>query len=217
MSVLTGVKFFTLHFLSSVIKYILLSPVFHTMKTEMFEHIVQWQQVKFLSISVICSKFQQTLAFRHKLKHIKGFIAEGRKRWSFSCWHHEAIREVSVQLHTPAVFPPWKSPSTHWIGGWVGPRASLDILKKRKVFCSCQDWNPRPSSPQRRCYANYTTLAPKERASTSSHCVYFLLPIHWVFIILQHESHHPLINLYLILCIHTFLVHWYSRLQDSIF
>jgi hypothetical protein len=24
------------------------------------------------------------------------------------------------------------APSTHWIGGWVGPRASLDAVVKRK-------------------------------------------------------------------------------------
>jgi hypothetical protein len=99
----------------------------------------------------------------------------------------------------------------------VGPRASLDILEGRKIFCPCQDSNLRPSSQQHRCYANYTTLASKERASTSSQCVCFLPPIHWVFIISQHESHHPVINLCLIFCIHTFLVHWYSKLEDSIF
>jgi hypothetical protein len=217
ISVFKEVKCFTLHFFSLIIKCIFLSPVFHTMKTKIFEHIVQQQQVKFLFISVICSKFQQALAFQHKLQHIEGFIKEGCKSWSFSCSHNEAIREVSVELHIPAVFPLWKSPSTHWIGVWVGSRASLDILEKRKIFCPCQDSNPRPSSPQCRCYANYTTLAPKGRASTSSHCVYFLLPIHWMFIISQHESSHPVINLCLIFCIHTFLIRWYNRLEDNIF
>jgi hypothetical protein len=26
-------------------------------------------------------------------------------------------------------------PSAHWTGGWVGPRASLDILEKRRISC----------------------------------------------------------------------------------
>ena len=30
---------------------------------------------------------------------------------------------------------PGKSPSVHWIGGWVGLRARLDILEKRRVSC----------------------------------------------------------------------------------
>ena len=35
----------------------------------------------------------------------------------------------------------------YWIGAWVGPRAILDILEKRKISCPCWDSNPRPSSP----------------------------------------------------------------------
>jgi hypothetical protein len=31
-------------------------------------------------------------------------------------------------------FMPGKSSSIHWIGGWVGPRASLEVLEKRKVL-----------------------------------------------------------------------------------
>jgi hypothetical protein len=34
--------------------------------------------------------------------------------------------EVSGQLHAAAALPPVKNPGTHWIGGWVGPRAGLD-------------------------------------------------------------------------------------------
>jgi hypothetical protein len=41
------------------------------------------------------------------------------------------ILGVSGQLHAPAALPLEKGPSgTHWIGGWVGHRASLDDLKK---------------------------------------------------------------------------------------
>jgi hypothetical protein len=35
----------------------------------------------------------------------------------------------------PGHFTPEEgAPSTHWIGGWVGPRASLDTVKKRKTL-----------------------------------------------------------------------------------
>jgi hypothetical protein len=27
-----------------------------------------------------------------------------------------------------------RAPGTHWIGGWMGPRASLDYLEKRKIL-----------------------------------------------------------------------------------
>jgi hypothetical protein len=45
--------------------------------------------------------------------------------------------EVSGQIHAPAVLPPpptrERAPGTNWIGGWVGPRANLDAVVKRKI------------------------------------------------------------------------------------
>jgi uncharacterized membrane protein YdcZ (DUF606 family) len=41
--------------------------------------------------------------------------------------------DVSGQLHDPAALPPGKSPWYHWIGGWVGLRAVLDAVLKRKI------------------------------------------------------------------------------------
>jgi hypothetical protein len=34
------------------------------------------------------------------------------------------------------------APGTHWIGGWVGLRASLDAVVKRNIPSSCRDSNP---------------------------------------------------------------------------
>jgi hypothetical protein len=43
--------------------------------------------------------------------------------------------EVSGQLHAPAALPPGETaPGTQWIGGWVGPRAGLDDVEKRKFL-----------------------------------------------------------------------------------
>jgi hypothetical protein len=33
-------------------------------------------------------------------------------------------------------------PVNHWIGGWVGPRASLDTVEYRKIPCPCRKSNP---------------------------------------------------------------------------
>jgi hypothetical protein len=41
---------------------------------------------------------------------------------------------VSGQLHAPAALPPGKAPGTHFIGGWVDPRTSLDNMEKWKFF-----------------------------------------------------------------------------------
>jgi hypothetical protein len=34
-----------------------------------------------------------------------------------------------------------RAPYTHFIGGWVGPRVSLDAVVKRKISSPCQDSN----------------------------------------------------------------------------
>jgi hypothetical protein len=51
---------------------------------------------------------------------------------------------VSGHLHAPAALPPEKEPfCTHWIGGWVGPRAVLDAGVMRKIPSSRRESNPR--------------------------------------------------------------------------
>jgi len=42
--------------------------------------------------------------------------------------------EVSGQLHAPASLPPReRATGTHWIGGWLDPRAGLDMVSERKI------------------------------------------------------------------------------------
>jgi hypothetical protein len=43
--------------------------------------------------------------------------------------------EVYGQLHAPSSFTPrLTAPGAHWIGGYVGPSAGLDLVAKRKNF-----------------------------------------------------------------------------------
>jgi hypothetical protein len=54
--------------------------------------------------------------------------------------------EVSGQLHALAALPPRdKAPGTHWIGGWLGSRAVLDAVVKRKIPSPRPESNPRTS------------------------------------------------------------------------
>jgi len=39
---------------------------------------------------------------------------------------------VGGQRHAPAALPPGKRPGTHFIGGWVVPRAGLDGCGKSR-------------------------------------------------------------------------------------
>jgi hypothetical protein len=52
--------------------------------------------------------------------------------------------EMSGQLHAPAALPPEEiTPSTHWIGGWVGPGAGPDAVENPAL----PGIKPGPSSP----------------------------------------------------------------------
>jgi len=39
--------------------------------------------------------------------------------------------------------PRERATGTHWAEGWVGRRASLDVVAKIKHYCSCWELNPR--------------------------------------------------------------------------
>ena len=71
-----------------------------------------------------------------------------RKVVSVTPWRHIGKEEVQLHLFLtspldggqwstsrPSRFTPVKCAGTHPIGGWVRPRASLDILEKRKFVC----------------------------------------------------------------------------------
>jgi len=55
--------------------------------------------------------------------------------------------DVDGQVHVPTALTPGKVPGTHWIGGWVGPRAGLDAVVRRKIPSPYRDSNPQSSSP----------------------------------------------------------------------
>jgi hypothetical protein len=50
--------------------------------------------------------------------------------------------EMSGQFHSPAALPPGKASGTHWVRGWVGPRAVLDPVM-RKIPRPRRESNPR--------------------------------------------------------------------------
>jgi hypothetical protein len=48
--------------------------------------------------------------------------------------------EVTGQLHDFTLRG--KTSSIHWRGGYVGPRAGLDMVMKRKILSPCWELNP---------------------------------------------------------------------------
>jgi hypothetical protein len=45
-------------------------------------------------------------------------------------------------------------PGIHWIGGWVGLRAGLDVIEKRKHFLSLPGIEPQEVQPVARRYTD---------------------------------------------------------------
>jgi hypothetical protein len=71
--------------------------------------------------------------WRYRSMHSSA-LALGGGEWSASRSGRFTPREIA--------------PGTHWIGGWVGPRAILDSVVKRKIPIPRRESNPRtPSSP----------------------------------------------------------------------
>jgi hypothetical protein len=62
--------------------------------------------------------------------------------------------------------PAERAPGTHWIGGWVGPRAGLDNVVKRKFV-----------QPEASRYTDYATPAHDERVVTVFNTIYLLATI----------------------------------------
>jgi hypothetical protein len=69
--------------------------------------------------------------------------------------------EVSGQLHTPAALPLGeRAPGSHWIQGWVGPRADLEAAGNRTPAVQ----------PVDRRYPDSAVPAPN--TTTDYHCNY---------------------------------------------
>jgi hypothetical protein len=58
--------------------------------------------------------------------------------------------------------PRERAAGTHWIGGWVGPRAVLDAAVKRKIPRPRRESNPRTWQAGSRVKLNYITLFQHE-------------------------------------------------------
>jgi hypothetical protein len=52
-----------------------------------------------------------------------------------------------------------KVPCSHCIGGWVGPKACLDVVEKTKISCPCRNLTPAVQSVARR-YIDRSIPAP---------------------------------------------------------
>jgi hypothetical protein len=50
--------------------------------------------------------------------------------------------EVVGQLHALAALPPGERASSHWIGGWVGLRAGVEVWRREKSLAAYGNRTP---------------------------------------------------------------------------
>jgi hypothetical protein len=81
-----------------------------------------------------------SLCFNWAPRH-EGVLGE----WRYSSMHSltSALDGGEWSASHPGCFTPReRAPGTRWIGFWVGPRTSLDVVMKRKILSPCRDSNP---------------------------------------------------------------------------
>jgi hypothetical protein len=84
--------------------------------------------------------------------------------WRYSSTHSltSALDESEGLASRPGRFTPReRAPGTHWIGGWVGPRAVLDAVVKRKIPSPRLELNPRTPvvQPVAQRYTDWAIMA----------------------------------------------------------
>jgi hypothetical protein len=68
----------------------------------------------------------------------------GEWRYSSRTFLTSALNGGEWSASRPGHFKPReRAPRTHWIGGWVGPRAVLDAVVKRKIPSPRRESNPK--------------------------------------------------------------------------
>jgi hypothetical protein len=81
------------------------------------------------------------ILFNRKPRH-EGVLGE----WRYSYTHSltSALNGSEWSASRPDRFTPReRAPGTHWIGGWVGTRAVLDAVVRRKIHSPRRESNPR--------------------------------------------------------------------------
>jgi hypothetical protein len=106
---------------------------------------VAWEfvesQLRITSTVSVEVKVKLSLCFNWAPRH-EGVLGE----WRYNSTHSltSSLDEGEWSASRPGHFTPReRPPGTHWIGGWVGPRAVLDAVVKRKIPSPRRESSPR--------------------------------------------------------------------------
>jgi hypothetical protein len=87
---------------------------------------------------------------------IRGYFTKPKGVREQKSLKNTALDEGEWSSRSDRFIPPGKEPSTHWIVGWVGPRAGLDIVEQRNIFPLPRMKPGLADRPARRLYSHYT-------------------------------------------------------------
>jgi hypothetical protein len=103
-------------------------------------------------------KVKLSLRFNWAPRHVVVLV-----EWRYSSTHSliSALDGGEWSALRPGRFTPTERvPDTHWIGGWEGPRASMDVVARIKKSQPLSGIECRSSSPQPSRYTNWSAAAP---------------------------------------------------------
>jgi hypothetical protein len=106
----------------------------------------QTQVVESKGLTLLIKNINLYLCFFNWAPHHEGVLGELKYRPTH--YLTSALDRGEWLASRPGRFTPReRDPGTHWIGGWVGLRAVLDAVVKRKITSPCRESNLRSFSP----------------------------------------------------------------------
>jgi hypothetical protein len=114
--------------------------------------------IQFVTIMKLIKGKGKVVPVHHAMKAYWG--------WRYSSTHSliSALDGGEWSASRPGRFiPTERVPGTPWLGGWVGPRAVLDAVVKRKIPIPRRESNPRTPiiQPAAQRYTDWATTAPR--------------------------------------------------------
>jgi hypothetical protein len=92
----------------------------------------------------VCKSSHSNNKIKLKQSHYTPWRLLGERKYSFYSLLTSALDGVSGEHHAMAAFyPQERTPGSHWISGWVGPRAGLDTEARGKIILPLSGIEPR--------------------------------------------------------------------------
>jgi hypothetical protein len=131
-------------------------------------HVFSTCKIRTITLFVLIVKGKMlSLCFSRAPRH-EGVL--GELRYSSTHSLTSAVDGGEWSTSRPGRFTPReRAPGTHWVGGWVGPRAVLDVVVKRKILAPpprIEPYNPDRPARSRALYRlieNEISCAPFAR------------------------------------------------------